>query len=134
LLSISAEPNNIKDQLKRYKEWERILNKYIGIKKASIGEMKVYLFMLFIAEEKAIIHTKEEIYSDIYSKFVNQPEEIIDILEELPFLREHTCTAIHEHFIISDRVQEKAKFVKKYHPLFNRILGPELSMRCLMSK
>lgn len=130
LLSLSASPQNVQDELQEHKKWSRLFNKYH--KKAVLDkkETKIYLFMIFVATEKVLIHTSEEISFKIVTKFEQQPEVFLDVLQELPFLIPSTCKAIKEHYDITNTMPDKKDFIKRNKQLFLKHLGKDLCDEC----
>ncbi len=131
LLTLSEENYNQKVQLERYKEWEKLYVKFSSNGEMTKNKMKIYLFMAFIANEKAKIHPQEEIAEGIVPIFTRQPEVMLSILKELPFLIPSTCTSLNDHFDLFGKKEQKQQFIKKYEGNILKSLGKEQTTICL---
>ncbi len=131
LLSLSNKPIEIQDQLKRYKVWRSVFEKYHNKESFTINETKIYLFMIFIADEKVLTHTSEDIEFDIVKKFKKQPTYFLNVIKELPFLARSTFMAINGHFTIINKPEKKIEFINNYKSIINKQLGSTLGAECL---
>jgi len=129
LLSLSSSSNNIKNNLAKYNEWADIYIKFRSKKLLSRNEMKVYLLIVFISENRMLTQTQEDISFEILSKFEKQPTLFLNVLKELPFLISTSCNAIKEHFIIAGKDEHKKKqFINKYKTVILKHLGDTYSL------
>jgi hypothetical protein len=131
LLTLSEESSNHKVQFERYKKWEELYIKFSNNEDMTKNKMKIYLFMTFIAHEKTMIHPQEEIAEGIVPIFTRQPEMMLSVLKELPFLMPSTCTSLNDHFDLFDRKEQKQQFLKKYEGVILKSLGKEHTKSCL---
>ncbi|MBI5179900.1 MAG: hypothetical protein HZA05_00695 [Nitrospirae bacterium] len=135
LLTLSEKSSNQKVELdrslERYKEWVKVYPKFSGNEEITKNKMKIYLFMVFIAHEKVMIDDQEEIAEEIMSIFTRQPEMMLSVLKELPFLMPSTCTSLNDHFDLFDRKEQKQQFIKKYEGNILKSLGKEQAGICL---
>lgn len=129
LLRLDAQPGNHDHQFQRWKKWESVFVKYYKKSHLNITEMKIYLFMNFIAQKTVSVHTMEEISRDILPKFKAQPEVYLSVLKELPFLTESSCRAISSSF--GYKAGQKAEFVKEYRATIMESLGDKYGAECL---
>jgi len=130
-LRLDPEPTEIKEKLAQYNQWASVYAKYSQKKLLTKNEMKVYLLIVFMAEEKGVVHTQEEIYKEIVSKFESQPEVYLAALEELPFFIPVTCKVLKEHFFFVNEPDKKHQFAKKYEKIILQNLGEKSGSECL---
>lgn len=131
LLTLSEESSNHKVQFERYKKWEELYIKFSNNEEMTKNKMKIYLFMTFIAHEKTMIHPQEEIAEGIVPIFTRQPEVMLSILKELPFLIPATCTSLNDHFDLFGTKEQKQQFIEKYEGDILKSLGKEQTKTCL---
>lgn len=135
LLTLSEKSSNQKVELERslerYKKWEELYTKFSNNEEMAKNKMKIYLFMTFIAHEKTMIDPQEEIAEGIVPIFTRQPEVMLSILKELPFLIPSTCTSLNDHFDLFGVKEQKQLFIKKYEGDILKSLGKEQTKICL---
>lgn len=98
LLSLTGTTGNHKAQLEQYKEWSKLYNKVSGNKNMTRNQLKLFLLMGFIADERVKIEPQEEIAKDIMPVFTTQSAAVLNILKELPFLIGSTCNSLNSYF------------------------------------
>lgn len=130
LLSLSETRGNHKMQLEQYKEWSKLYRKLVDQKRMTKTELKLFLLMGFIADERAKIEPQEQIAKDIMPVFTAQPTAVLDILKELPFLIGSTCSSLNSYFELSGKVDEKQQFSKRYEGEITATLGKD-APQCL---
>lgn len=131
LLGLSETSGNHKMQLEQYKEWGKLYRKLVDQKRMMTKtELKLFLLMGFIADERTKIEPQEEIAKDIMPIFTAQPATILNILEELPFVIGSTCNSLNSYFELTGKGEEKQQFIKKYGKEITATLGKDASL-CL---
>lgn len=134
LLSLSGDSNNIKDNLAKYNKWANLYIKIRSKNLLSKNEMKVYLLIVFISENRMLTQTQEDISFEILSKFEKQPTLFLDVLKELPFFISTSCNALKEHFIITGKNEnQKKQFINKYRMVIMQHLGDTYSIKFMTS-
>ena len=131
LLDLSAVSNDKSTELQRYKQWANLHAKLVRENKLSNGQMKVYLFMVFIAEHKVAIDSLEEMAKEIVPRFKKQPEVMLAVLKEIPFLLPATCNRIGTHFELFGSRRDKQQFLTSYEKMITDKLGKEHATVCL---
>lgn len=129
LLSLDSQPGDHLHQLERFKRWESLFVRYYRKSNLDLEEMKIYLFMAFVAEKSVAVHTIEEISRNILPKFRTQPDVYLDVLKALPFLTESSCRAISRSF--GRKAEQKAEFVEQYGATIAEALGDRYGAECL---
>lgn len=130
-LRLDPEPTEIKEKLAQYNQWSSVYGKYSQKKLLTKNEMKVYLLIVSIAEEKGVVHTQEEIYKEIVSKFENQPEVFLAVLDELTFFIPVTCKVLKEHFFFVNEPDKRYQFAKKHEKIILQYLGENFGSECM---
>lgn len=130
LLSLSEKSGNQKTQLAKYKTWAKLHKKFRSDDALTKNEMKIYLFMVFIADEKTKIDPQEEMAKEIEQIFVRQSSMILSILKELPFLIPSNCNSLNNHFDLFSNKEEKQKFITKNRNAIIESLGKEYAKIC----
>lgn len=135
LLTLSEKSSDQKVELERsferYKKWEELYTKFSSNEEMTKNEIKIYLFMTFIAYEKTMIHPQEEIAEGIVPIFTRQPEIMFSVLNELPFLIPATCTSFNDHFDLYNKKEAKQQFIKRYEGDILKSLSKEQARICL---
>lgn len=131
LFDLSPDKTSVQELLKRQNNWAKLYKKYSSKKTLSVNEMKVYLFIVFIADQQVISHTIEEVGKEIVSKFEKQPKEFLTVLGQNPFLMQSTCKAIQEHYILINEENNRFKFSAKYKNIIMQYLGEKQGAMCL---
>lgn len=130
LLSLSDKSSDHKAQLAQYKAWENLYKKFSSDGELNENEMKIYLFMVFIADEKTKVESQEEMAKGIEQKFVKQSSMMLAILKELPFLISSSCSALNNHFDLFSNKEKKQSFLTKYKNVITQSLGKEHATTC----
>lgn len=130
LLSLSDISGNHKMQLEQYKEWSKLYRKFVNQKRMTKNDLKLFLLMGFIADERTKIEPQEEIAKDIMPIFTAQPATILNLLKELPFLIGSTCSSLSSYFELTSKGDEKQLFIKKYEGEITATLGKD-APQCL---
>ncbi|CAB5081487.1 hypothetical protein D3OALGB2SA_640 [Olavius algarvensis associated proteobacterium Delta 3] len=130
LLDIHDESSD-KDYLSTLREWSSLLEKYNAKQKLTKNEMKVYLFMVHIAYQRALSHSIEKISKEIVRKFEAQPGLFLSEMKVSPFLLESACNGLKGHFLTFGEDIDRTSFITKHEPIFIRELGPDLGNRCV---
>lgn len=131
LLSLTDTTGNRKVQLEHYKEWGKLYHKMKDQQQMTKNQLKILLFMNFIADERTKIEPQEEIAKDIMPIFTKQPDKILKILSELPFLISSTCSAVNNYFDLMGKDNGKKQFLKKYEEEIVKSLGKDNASICL---
>lgn len=131
LLGFSGKSLNNREKLSKYKEWANVYTKYNSKEFLDINEMKIYLFIVFVSQEKVLIQTQEDISAEILSKFERQPEVFLRALKELQFLIPATCSALKGHFLFTGELDKRHQFSKKYKEMIFHYLGEDRGKECL---
>ena len=106
---------SIKEELERQKSWMNVYNKYFQKKELTPNEMKIYFFIIYIADESASTHSQEEFSKDVIIKYESQPELFLTILNSMPFMIPHVCRAIRDHYILTGNAKNGNEFINKYN-------------------
>ena len=130
-LLVLSEKNDRATQLHRYKQWAGLHAELMKTDQLTKEQMKVYLFMVFIAEEKTKVDSLEEMAKEIVSKFSRQPTMMLEMLKENPFLLPAVCGRINEHFELFSTAQVKQKFMVNYKQKITDALGNARAPACL---
>ena len=130
LLNLTDAVGNRKMQLEQYKEWGKLYHKLIDQKRMTKTQLKLFFLMVFIADERTKIEPQEEIAKDIMPIFTTQPDTILNLLKELPFLIGSTCNSLNSYFDLSRKNDEKQQFIRKYEGEIAAALGKDASI-CL---
>ena len=126
------QPTDIEAKGKRLKAWYSLLEKARSGKAMTKDQVKLYLFMNFITNERVKVHTHEEIGKEIVSIFDKNAAIILSVWKELPFLVASTCATINESkYLMPDGVKEVAAFKKKYRKRIVKALGSKDADKCL---
>lgn len=131
LLDLPVANNDKSAQLQRYKKWANLRAKLARENKLSNSQMKIYLFMVFIAEQRAKIDSLEEMAKEIVPMFKKQPTVLLGVLKESPFLLPAACNNINVHFELYGAERDKQKFLENYQGMITQTLGVEFSAACL---
>jgi hypothetical protein len=130
LLSFTDTTGNHKMQLEQYKEWGKLYRKLVNQKRMTKTDLKLFLLMGFIADERTKIEPQEEIAKDIMPVFTAQPTIILNLLKELPFLIGSTCNSLNSYFELTSKGDEKQQFIRKYEGEITATLGKD-APQCL---
>jgi hypothetical protein len=131
LFDLSVTDNERSVQLQRYKQWENLHVKLTRGNKLSNGQMKAYLFMVFVAAEKAKIDSLEEMAKEIVPIFKKQPTVFLGVLRETPFLLPAACDRMNMHFELFGNERDKQKFLEDNQATITNALGGKRSAECL---
>ena len=135
LLGLSSQPITVREEFHEYKKWAKIYKKYAEKKELSSSEMKIYLYIVFTAHKRVMVHTQEEIIEEIMMKFEKQPLLFLNVLRELPFLAPTAFISLSDHFLLNVPTKEKkqrvAEFVDRYGETILEYLGQELGSECI---
>lgn len=131
LLGLSAVSSNKAVELQRYKQWANLHARLMRESKFNKDQMKIYLFALFIAEQRVKVDSLEEMAKEIVPIFTKQPEVMLAVLKEVPFLLPSTCNRIGTHFELFSSERDKQKFLTSYEKMINDKLGKEHAVACL---
>jgi len=77
-------------------------------------ELKLFLLMCFIADERNKIEPQEQMAKDIKPIFTAQPATILNILKGLPYMIGSTCNSLNSYFELTGKGDEKQQFIRKY--------------------
>ena len=118
------------NQLEEQKAWSGLYNQYKA--KIEKGEpdiaknLKYWLFIGFVAQTKNDGEISEAFTTDLMPVFEKNPEQVLTILKELPFLAPSAGYYLNNYFGFEDqRAEEKKGFVTKYTDLVNTTMGAE---------
>jgi hypothetical protein len=131
LLELSEATTDHDVQLARYREWEKLHIKLSPERNMTKNQMKVYLFMVFIAHEDVKIHSQEEMAEEILPLFSRQSTLMLTVLKELSFLIRRTCGSINDSFDLYGTPDDRQEFIKKYETDITRVLGKERAAICM---
>lgn len=135
LLNIS-NPQTVREQFIEYEKWSNIYIKYREKSHLNKNEMKIYLFIVFIADKSVRVHTLEEISEEIMSKFEAQTKIFLEVIRDSPFLAETTFSSLSSHFPIHVSKEVKNNqinnFIQKYEKIIIEYLGNKLGNKCLL--
>lgn len=131
LLDLSKTGNDKSAELQRYKRWANLHARLTQRDELSMAQMKVYLLMVFIADEKTKVHSQEEIAKEIIPMFKRQPTVMLQVLKELPFLLRPVCEQFAAHFELISTVQDKQTFLAGYEKTITDMLGKSQATACL---
>ena len=132
LLALSAVSNDRAVELQRYKQWASLHARLMGEDQFSKEQMKIYLFAVFVAEQRVKVDSLEEMAKVIVPKFKKQPELMLAVLNEMPFLLPATCNRIGTHFDLFGSGQDKQQFLTSYGKMITEKLGKENAKICLV--
>jgi hypothetical protein len=130
-LGLSAVSSDKSAELQRYKRWADLHASLTQHDQLSAAHMKVYLFMVFIAEEKNKIHSMEEMAKEIIPMFKRQSTVMLQTMKEIPFLVRPTCSRFAAHFGLFGSAQDKQVFISSYEKLITDKLGREKATACM---
>ncbi len=134
LLETLLEPAGQRDQaaqLARYREWGRLHDRYRADGQWTEEQARVYLFIVFVAHEKAMAEPQEEIAKEIVPLFVKHADDILSALKALPFLIPSTCAALGDHFDLFGTAEEKRRFLRRHSTPLSTALGSPYADQCL---
>jgi len=131
LLGLSAVGNDKSADLQRYKRWADLHDKLMEQNQLNLAQMKVYLLIVFIAEEKTKVHSMEEIAEEIIPLFKRQPTVMLQAMKELPFLLPRACSQFSAHFELFGSGRDKQQFLTSYEKMITDKLGKEHATVCL---
>ena len=138
LISEPVEKYQSKDKssynaLAAYKGWGELYDKYhAGAKKGKVEDIKVYLFLGFVAQLKSQFATSEAFISDVHGIFVNHKGAFFDALKENQYLISSTCYYLGRYFgFESKHDDEKPGFLQQYSDDFQKRLSKVDAAECL---
>lgn len=131
LLDLSPVGSDKSAALQRYKRWASLHAKLMQQDRLSISQMKVYLLMVYIAEEKTKVDSMEEMAKEIITVFKRQPTVMLQVLKELPFLLSSACEQLAAHFELFGSAQDKQTFLSTYEKTITEKLEKDQATACL---
>jgi hypothetical protein len=131
LVGLSELKDNRKQQLANYRKWKELQDKFAKKDGLSKEQMKIFLLMIFIAEEKAKVHPAEELARQSGPLFLKQSDMILDILKDTPFLIQSACNSLSDHFSLYKDKNAKEHFLKEYKKKIVESLGSQRGTTCL---
>ncbi len=116
------------DALKKFKELERIYIKNIkpdiANKKLSNKRLKIILFYTFYAYEKKSGAFQENLASDLMPIYIENKDNFLHVLKELPFLTLSTCNRLNAYFGFEGKnTDKKTLFLKQNEVFFKNSLN-----------
>jgi hypothetical protein len=133
LLRMYPESLSTTEYVAKLHEWADLLDRYNSKKLLNKNEMKVYLFMIYIADQRVKTHSNEEIAKRIVQKFEAQPNLFLSTLKKSPFFIESACEGIKRHYLTFGGIENIQNFTEKYKSLFIQELGPVLGNTCIFT-
>ena len=135
---IDAKGEKQSDSLKAFKELERIYIKNIKPdlpnNKLSVKRLKIIMFYSFYAHEKKSGAFQEYLASDLMPVFIDNTDEFLQILKQLPFLILSNCNRLNASFGFEGKhAINKTKFLKKYKIDFKNNLDHTQYRACIDS-
>jgi hypothetical protein len=121
-LGITSNDLSTKERIERQKKFRSIYQKYYEKSELTPEELRIYLFMIYIADEKALTHTQEVISDGILTKFDKQPDLFLMTLDVWTFLLPSTCRAIRDAYIFDGEHKDASQFIQKYNKKLNQFL------------
>lgn len=133
LLRLYPEGLSNKDYVNELQKWIDIVEKYNSIENLSEDELKIYLFVIFVAEKSYATHSREILSKNVVNKFEQNYELFLTTMKKHSFLIETTCKMIQRHYILYDKIENTHLFSKKYNDLFVEYLGDKRGKTCIES-
>ncbi len=142
LLNIKSEKYNkniegkaIYDELAEYKDVERLYleTRNQAIKKqAKTDDIKYFSFIGFVAYNSNDAATKEAMLSDFIQVYYANRENLLSVLDELPFLIPSSCYYIGKHFGFEGKfTNDKEPFMKENKVYIKKALSKDNAEKCL---
>ncbi|MBV1869550.1 MAG: hypothetical protein KUG76_01480 [Gammaproteobacteria bacterium] len=133
---IDAKGEKQSDSLKAFKELERIYIKNIKPdlpnNKLSVKRLKIIMFYSFYAHEKKSGAFQEYLASDLMPVFIDNTDEFLRILKQLPFLTVSNCNRLNASFGFEGKhAINKNKFLKEYEIYFKDNLDLNQYKACI---
>ena len=93
-------PRDTLNQLERYRRWGDVYVEYRNraLQGASAKDLKIFLFMIFIAQSRTKVETLEDSSSVIVSIFVANEDAIVEIGKEYGLLASAFCRSLDSSF------------------------------------
>lgn len=118
-------------QYQRVEQWSALHEKLTRGTKLSNTQMKMYLFFVFVSDQRIYTHDLEDIDEEIVSIYEKQAVDMLRVLEETPFLLPAVCKNLNGHFEQVGDLSAKPKFIEKNRAIFHAQLGDKLATQCL---
>ncbi|MCP4471177.1 MAG: hypothetical protein GY815_10905, partial [Gammaproteobacteria bacterium] len=115
---IDEKGNKQPDELKKFKELERIYIKNISPdltnNKFSNKRLKIIMFYSFYSFEKKSAAFQEYLAADLMPIYISNPDSFLKILNELPFLIKSNCNRLNANFGFEGKnTYNKSNFLKQ---------------------
>lgn len=142
LLNIKSEKYNktigedtIYDELAEYKDREKLYleaKNNATKKSASLDDLKYFSFIGFVAYTANNAATREAMLSDFIQVYYANRDNLLTVLNELPFLIPSSCYYIGKHFGFEDKFKnDKEPFIKDNKVYLLKILSKDNYTKCL---
>ena len=122
LLGITSKDLNTKETIERINRFMYTYQKYYEKGELTPEELRIYLFIVYIAYERANAHAQEVISDGILSKFDKQPDLFLMTLDVRNFLVPSTCRAIRDAYILHGEYKDASLFIQKYDKKLDQFL------------
>ncbi len=137
LINIPSEKymtNGNYNALLAYKGWGELYNKYMVAARdqGSLGDVKIYLLLGFVAQLKAQVATSEAFSTDFYDIFVKHPDVVLEAFKQNPYLVLSGCYYIGNYFgFESKNAEKKTAFIETYEEKIQNHLRVGGGDRCM---
>jgi len=126
------------DALKRFKELERIyienIKPDVANNKFSNKRLKIIMFYAFYAHEKNSGAFQEYLASDLMPIYIENKDEFLLVLKQLPFLTLSTCNRLNAYFGFEGKnTEKKPLFIKQNEIYFKNNLSAYQYKICINS-
>lgn len=133
---IDAKGKEQPDALKIFKELERIYIKSIKPdltnNKFSTKRLKIVMFYAFYAHEKKSGAFQEYLASDLMPIYIENKDEFLQILKQLPFLTLSNCNRLNAYFGFEGKnIGNKSIFLKQNRAYFKNNLNTKQYEICI---
>ncbi len=115
------------DELKKFKELERIyidnIKPDVADNKFSHKRLKIIMFYAFYSHEKKSGAFQEYLASDLMPIYIENKDNFLQVLKQLPFLTLSTCDRLNAYFGFEGKnTEKKSMFLKQNREYFENNL------------